>query len=429
MISSTDYTAPTVVIDPIVVGQDTTPTVTGSVTGSFAGALVIVMFTDSAGATHNVQTTVGTDGSWSVTSEEVLPEGNYSVDVSIADSAGNTGTQSTSSAIDSGIAIDSGLELTADQNPLVTGTAGAGETILVTFSGATTVTKQVTANASGAWSASPDAGLADGAYTVTAVATDASGNTASSGSLSGLIIDTTPIGFEVTDFSSGVLGILFPSVEGTTEPDTEVYIIGSSLLGVDLLGLDLDVLELSGSFTSDSNGDWGGVLSLANLNIGGGEQFYFVTVDEVGNYLIKNTDSEVEQSGNIYTSQSSSGAGDTMPASFSEESALVDTQGDGVLNTETINLANVGTMASAAEQVVEVSETEPLSINDVIIDSETEQLVALNNLLDEEGSAIAYSPAQSGGSIDDATPAADVQNQSEEMIKHLIENGNNQTDI
>ncbi|TMP10401.1 hypothetical protein CWC11_02950, partial [Pseudoalteromonas sp. S3178] len=429
MVSSTDYTAPTVVIDPILVGQDTTPTVTGSVTGSFAGALVIVMFTDSAGATHNVQTTVGPDGTWSVTSTEVLPEGNYSVDVSIADSAGNTGTQSTNSAVDSGITIDSGLELTAEQTPLVTGTAGAGETILVTFSGATTVTKQVTASGTGAWSASPDTDLADGAYTVTAVATDASGNTASSGSLSGLIIDTTPIGFEVTDFSSGVLGLLFPSVEGTTEPDTEVYIIGSSLLGVDLLGLDLDVLELSSSFTSDSNGDWGGVLNLANLNIGGGEQYYFVTVDEAGNYLIKNTDNVIEQSGNMHTSQSSSGAGDTMPASFSEESALGDTQGDGVLNTETINLANVGTMASAAEQVVEVSETEPLSINDVIIDSETEQLVALNNLLDEEGSAIAYSPAQSGGSIDEATPAVDVQNQSEEMIKYLIENGSNQTDI
>ena len=90
MVSSTDYTAPTVVIDPILVGQDTTPTVTGSVTGSFAGAAVIVMFTDSAGATHNVQTTVGPDGTWSVTSTEVLPEGNYSVDVSIADGAGNT---------------------------------------------------------------------------------------------------------------------------------------------------------------------------------------------------------------------------------------------------------------------------------------------------------------------------------------------------
>jgi hypothetical protein len=140
--------------------------------------------------------------------------------------------------------------------------------------------------------------------------------------------------------------------------------------------------------------DWGGFLNLANLNIGGGEQYYFVTVDEVGNYLIKNTANEIEQSGNIYTSQSGSGAGDTMPSSFSEESALGDTQSDGVLNTETINLENIGSMTSSSEQVVQVSETEPLNLNDVIIDSETEQLLALNNLLDEEGSAIALFQSQ-----------------------------------
>ncbi|MDO6547990.1 Ig-like domain-containing protein [Pseudoalteromonas carrageenovora] len=432
MISSTDYTAPTVVIDPIVVGQDTTPTVTGSVTGSFAGALVIVMFTDSAGATHNVQTTVGTDGSWSVTSEEVLPEGNYSVDVSIADSAGNTGTQSTSSAIDSGITIDSGLELTADQNPLVTGTAGAGETILVTFSGATEVTKQVTANGSGVWSASPDAGLADGAYTVTAVATDASGNTTSSGSLSGLIIDTTPINFTVEpEYLINLLGIgILLGYEGTSDggEGSKVYILDSLVLGIDL------ALTSAPYAVVDAEGNWDSTnldLNALGLLGTGLANTYFYTVDEAGNYQVKNGNDVFIESGNIYIpeSESGSGAGDTMPASFSEESALGDTQGDGVLNTETINLANVGTMTSAAEPVVEVSETEPLSINDVIIDSETEQLVALNNLLDEEGSAIAYSPAQSGGSIDEAAPAVDVQNQSEEMIKHLIENGNNQTDI
>ena len=82
---------------------------------------------------------VNPDGTWSVTSTEVLPEGNYSVDVSIVDGAGNIGTQSTSSTIDSGITIDSGLEITADQNPIITGTAAPGESVTVTFSGPTEV--------------------------------------------------------------------------------------------------------------------------------------------------------------------------------------------------------------------------------------------------------------------------------------------------
>ncbi|MEM5513677.1 Ig-like domain-containing protein, partial [Pseudoalteromonas sp. AS84] len=434
MVSSTDYTAPTVVIDPITVGQDTTPTITGSVTGSFAGAAVIVMFTDSAGATHNVDTTVGTDGTWSVISAEVLSEGNYTVDVGIADGAGNTGTQSSSSAIDSGITIDSGLELTAEQSPVITGTAAPGESVTVTFSGPTeSIVLIETVNASGVWSATANTALADGEYTVTAVATDTSGNTTSSGSLSGLVIDTTPISFEITDFDSGILGVLLPSVEGTTEPDTEVYIIGSSLLGVNLLGLDLDVLDNAGSFTSDSNGDWGGFLNLLNLNIGGGEQFYFVTVDEAGNYLIKNTGNTIEDTGNIYDNGASAASGDTIPASFSEESALGDTNpneisSSNVLSTETIDLGNLSGL-STPEQTVQMSSAEPLNIDDVIINEDAEQLIALNTLVEDEGSAIAYTPAQSGGSIDTAAPAVDVQNQSEEMIKHLIESSNNQTDI
>jgi hypothetical protein len=301
---------------------------------------------------------------------------------------------------------------------------------LVTFSGATEVTKQVTANASGAWSASPDTGLADGAYTVTAVATDASGNTTSSGSVPGLIIDTTPINFTVEpEYLLNLLGVsVLVGYEGTSDggEGSKVYIVDSLVLGIDL------ALTSAPHAVVDAQGNWdSGNLDLGALGLLGTglENTYFYTVDEAGNYQVKNGNDVFIESGNIYTSESGSGAGDTLPALFSEESALGDTQGEGLLSTETINLANAGAMASSSEQVVQVSETEPLNINDVIIDSETEQLLALNNLLDEESSAIAYSPAQSGGSVDGAAPAVDVQNQSEEMIKHLIESGNNQTDI
>ena len=194
-----------------------------------------------------------------------------------------------------------------------------------------------------------------------------------------------------------------------------------------------DVLDNAGSFTSDSNGDWGGFLNLLNLNIGGGEQFYFVTVDEVGNYLIKNTDNAIEGTGNIYDNGASTASGDTIPESFSEESALGDTNpneisSNNILSTETIDLGNLSGL-STPEQTVQMSSAEPLNFNDVIINEGAEQLIALNTLVEDEGSAIAYTPAKSGGSTDAATPAVDVQNQSEEMIKHLIESSNNQTDI
>ena len=135
----------------------------------------------------------------------------------------------------------------------------------------------------------------------------------------------------------------------------------------------------------------------------------------------------------VFTTESGSASGDTIPASFSEESALGDTSpnevsSNNVLSTETIDLGNLSGL-STPEQTVQMSSAEPLNINDVIIDEDAEQLIALNTLVEDEGSAIAYTPAQSGGSIDAAAPAVDVQNQSEEMIKHLIESSNNQTDI
>ncbi|KKK60136.1 hypothetical protein LCGC14_3027380, partial [marine sediment metagenome] len=332
-------------------------TATGSVIGSFAGQDVIVMFTDSAGATHDVETTVGPDGTWSVTSAEVLSEGNYSVDVSIADDAGNIGTQSSSSVIDSGITIDSGLELTADQNPLVTGTAGAGETILVTFSGATEVTKQVTANASGAWSASPDTELADGAYTVTAVATDTSNNTTSSGSLSGLVIDTTPINFTVTpEYLLDVSLPFLPPVsvlvgyEGTSDggEGSKVYIFDSLVLGIDL------ALTSAPYAVVDAQGNWDSTnldLNLLGLLGTGLENTYFYTVDEVGNYQVKNGNDVFVESGNIYDNGASAASGDTISASFSEESSLGDTDpnevsSNNILSTETIDLGNLSGLST-----------------------------------------------------------------------------------
>gem|GEM_PF-499719 len=437
MVSSTDYTAPIVFIDSIAVGQDTTPTITGSVTGSFAGAAVMVMFTDALGETHNVSTTVNTDGSWIVTASQPLSEGNYSVDVSVLDNAGNIGEQSISSIVDSGIVINSGLELTADSTPKITGTAGANEDITVSFidESGTVVTKDTTAGETGVWSVSPDNDLLDGAYTVTATATDESGNVTSSGSLSGLVIDSTPVDFEVSNYYWGILGIGL-TAEGTVEEGNSVYVVGANLLGLEVLNLNLNVLESAREIQPDENGNWSSLLSV--LDLGSWSDYRFITVDEAGNYLIKDINDNIIDQGNdpqlaSAGSSASAASGDTISESFSEESALGDTtpnevSSNNVLSTETIDLGNLSAL-SAPEQTVQVSSAEPLNINDVIIDEDAEQLIALNTLVEDEGSAIAYTPTQSGGSIDAAAPAVDVQNQSEEMIKHLIESSNNQTDI
>ena len=441
MVSSTDYTAPIVLIDAIAVGQDTTPTITGSVTGSFPGAAVMVMFTDALGETHNVSTTVNQDGSWSVTASQPLNEGNYSVDVSVVDNAGNIGAQSISSIVDSGIIVNSGLELTGDSTPKITGIAGANEDIIVSFidESGNVVTKGVSASESGVWSVSPDTALLDGAYTVTATATDESGNVTSSGDLSGLVVDTTPISFQVS-YYHGLLGLGLTAF-GTVEEGSSVYVVGNNLLGLDVLNINLNVLESSTEVQSDANGEWSHLLSV--LDLGSWSDYRFITIDEAGNYLVKDLYNNVIDQGynselvsdenNLSTAESTFGLGDSIAESFSEESALGDTNpnevsSSNVLSTETIDLGNLSGL-STPEQTVQMSSAEPLNIDDVIISEDAEQLIALNTLVEDEGSAIAYTPAQSGGSIDTAVPAVDVQNQSEEMIKHLIESSNNQTDI
>ncbi|NMP03443.1 hypothetical protein HHE94_12095, partial [Pseudoalteromonas arctica] len=441
MVSSTDYTAPIVLIDAIAVGQDTTPTITGSVTGSFAGAAVMVMFTDALGETHNVSTTVNQDGSWSVTASQTLNEGNYSVDVNVVDNAGNSGELSISSIVDSGIIVNSGLELTGDSTPKITGIAGANEDIIVSFidESGNVVTKGVSASESGVWSVSPDTDLLDGVYTVTATATDESGNVTSSGGLSGLVVDTTPISFQVS-YYHGLLGLGLTAF-GTVEEGSSVYVVGNNLLGLDVLNINLNVLESSTEVQSDANGEWSHLLSV--LDLGSWSDYRFITIDEAGNYLVKDLYNNVIDQGysselvsdenNLSTAESTFGLGDSIAEPFSEESALGDiipneVSSNNVLSTETIDLGNLSGL-SAPEQTMQVSSAEPLNINDVIIDEDAEQLIALNTLVEDEGSAIAYTPAQSGGSIDAPAPAVDVQNQSEEMIKHLIESSNNQTDI
>ena len=150
--------------------------------------------TISNGTTVLGTTTAGADGSWSFTPAG-LADGTYTLTASETDTAGNTGSVQTSFTLDTtapvvaaALAADTGSSasdgITSDD--ALTGTAEAGGTI--TVSNGATVLGTTTAEADGSWSFAP-AGLADGAYTLTASETDTAGNT---GSIqTGFTLDTT----------------------------------------------------------------------------------------------------------------------------------------------------------------------------------------------------------------------------------------------
>ncbi|RZF84811.1 retention module-containing protein [Pseudoalteromonas sp. CO325X] len=295
-----------VTLDPLGLGNDATPLLSG--TSSEIGREVSISVLDNNGDTYTLSATVDGSGNWSVSAPS-LAEGDYTVTVSVSDAAGNSSSASDTGTIDTiapTVSIDaSSVALTNDNTPQVSGSSNeANAQVSVQFVDDAGTIHTVTTNTdnNGDWSISASAVLVDGQYTVTARVTDQAGNTGSA--VDSGIIDTTPISFEVTDFDPGILGLVLPSAEGTAPAGTEIYIVGSSLIGVGLLGIDLDVLNTYPSTTTDASGDWGYTLSLLDLDLLSGEDYYFVTIDDAGNYLVKDTNNQVFDSGSIYENSS-----------------------------------------------------------------------------------------------------------------------------
>lgn len=433
-----DYTAPIILIDTLGTASDATPTITGSVTGSVTGVaastLIFIEFTDKLNATHTVQTTIDSNGDWSVEAGQIIADGIFNINVSVSDSAGNITEISTSGVVDtlaSQITIDSGLALTSDNTPNITGTTGAGETVIVTFDNGTSQhTKTTTANESGVWSVSSQT-LVDGSYVVSATTSDSAGNTNTSGSLNGLVIDTTPIDFSVSpNYLLNVLGVgILTGYEGTASgpAGTKVYIVDSLVLG-------LDVLLTSAPYAVvDAYGNW----DSANLDLNalgllgtGLENTYFFTVDDAGNYLVKNGNNEIIDFESAVSLAQSSALGDEFLAEPLE--GAVSSAGQSIdhynLGNDAINLGNVDSLTTLSSQKAQVATSQALTIDDVLLDSESIDLVTINITGNNEMSAIVYNQSQNVAA-DLAAPATGIQNQSEEMIKLLIESNANQTDV
>ena len=214
-----DTTAPALSLDPQTDGSDTTPTISGS-TDLPPGSTVTIVVTDSAGNTQTIDAIVDENGDFSVDVQTPLTEGEYTVEASATDEAGNTTTVTENGGNIDTQAPTISLEPLGtgnDSTPLISGTTslegGSTVTLTVTDSAGNSQTFTATVDANGEFSADVPAELTDGDYTVEATATDAAGNSAST-SQTGTVDINAP---SLTLAPLGDDNDTTPTISGTTD--------------------------------------------------------------------------------------------------------------------------------------------------------------------------------------------------------------------
>ncbi|ADO68124.1 adventurous gliding motility protein AgmC [Stigmatella aurantiaca] len=242
-----DATAP---VAPVVttpangsITNDNTPTYSGTAEpGSTVN--IIVDGTSVGTATANAS------GNWSFTPTTPLADGPHTVRATATDAAGNTSPSSSTNnfTVDATapvapvVATPANGSTTNDNTPTYSGTAEPGSTVNVIVDGTSVGT--ATANASGNWTLTPTAPLAEGPHTVNATATDAAGNTSPVSSTNTFTVDTVaPAAPVVTTPANGsLINDSTPTYSGTGEPGSTINVIvdGTSV----------------GTTTVDGSGNW-----------------------------------------------------------------------------------------------------------------------------------------------------------------------------
>lgn len=267
--------------------------------------------TGEAGATVDVtiagetrSTVVAEDGTWSVTWEAgVLEAGEYTSDVTIIsrDSFGNSTTLSDTVVIDTvtTLSIDGDVEgdnvinaAEASDGVTFTGQAQPGASVAVTFG---TVTTTVTAGADGAWSAAFPVGdipTGEADVTLSAVATDAAGNTSSASSV--VSVDTLVNALSITSTTGGADGVINAAeassglvVTGQVEPGSTVV--------VELQGV-------SQTATVAADGSWTATFAASDIPSGTYETTMVATAtDAAGNTRTASQDVRVDTEASVLT--------------------------------------------------------------------------------------------------------------------------------
>lgn len=277
--------------------NDRAPTLNG--TGEPGSTITISNGSDILGTVN-----VPSSGLWSFTPPVPLSNGTYVFTATATDAAGNPSGQSNAWTITvDGTAPDAPVitqvvddapggtlgslnlnDTTNDATPTLSGTAEANATVTIRADGV--VIGTTVADGLGAWSFTPSTPLGEGPHTLTAVATDAAGNTSGVSNSWGLIIDSvapaTPVITQVVDDAPEGLGALSPNgstndttptLNGTAEPGSTVTI---RLDGADLVTVPVG-----------SNGTWA-YTPTAPLGEGP-HTFTVVATDAAGNTSLPST--------------------------------------------------------------------------------------------------------------------------------------------
>ncbi|HHH4536486.1 TPA: Ig-like domain-containing protein [Enterobacter hormaechei subsp. xiangfangensis] len=237
-----------------------------------AGNTVYVYTTDASGKHLIGSAVVGSDGTWSLTPETPLTEGLNQLTLETQDPAGNRvagdapsydinllipiSTQpSINSVVDNSEPHVGPLQkgdATNDTTPTLSGSAAPGDIVSILDNGK--VIGSVTADSNGKWTFTPDAALAYGKHTFTVTATDAAGNSRTSGSFP-IVIDTAaPSPAENIVINDNVGDKQGPVGSGDTTDDQSPTLSGEAEPGsvVDIYDND----EKIGSVIVDDEGKW-----------------------------------------------------------------------------------------------------------------------------------------------------------------------------
>ena len=407
-----DNSAPELTLDVPAISADTTPVISGTSTVG-TGQTVTLIVQGADGASQTLTTLVNSNGTWSVEVLSELVDGTYTVTASVTDAEDRTTEQTASGIIDAGltITIDDGLQLTNDDTPLITGKSIApnSEIEVVFDNGITQQTKTVTSLSDGTWSVTPDSALVDGTYTVTATIVSSGVTT---GAISGLEIDTIPPTLENIDVNSLLnLGLVITGFDGTTDAED-----GAIVQLDNALALGITLLSEGGSVVQ--NGQWSidivDIDLLDILGLGLADARFSIT-DSIGNVRV------VDINGNdieINGEPASTGGAGPEEMALGSDSIEADEQ-----TAESIDLSLVLLDASPEPTSSGGIAALDVTIEDVLSDSEQSNLLALDS--NSESQSLAFT----GNSEVTSEPASNIQSESDELIKKLIEGGNNSIDI